>query len=158
MMTFLFLLIYILGCVAAFIYFKIDFEEQNYKYITFKENAISYAALSLFSWAGVFIIAIVRKCDSLSKVLIPFLIIVGLHASAQCPVGGDNSNPRLQHQDSLKNRSIPANAYVRVAFNKIASLSSKDTYPIDAISLSGYVLDVKYGGSETCNCHTKDKT
>ncbi len=31
---------------------------------------------------------------------------------------------------------------------------SENTY----VDLEGYVYDVKYGGAETCNCHTTDKT
>lgn len=78
----------------------------------------------------------------------------------KCPPKGDSSKSKLQNLDTLKNRS-----YVSV---NIKDLSLDDVFkPGDDtkrfteneyVRVVGYVYAVKYGGSETCNCHSTDKT
>jgi hypothetical protein len=80
------------------------------------------------------------------------------HAQEGCPIAGDNPRPHLQHQDSLKNSSFIPFSYTRVDFSWMADLKVTDKYLYQTVSLHGYVLEVKFGGSETANCHSKNKS
>lgn len=91
---------------------------------------------------------------------VPFLI--SLSSSAQdCPVGGDKDVPKFQHLDSLKNRSeMNGKIDKSVSLDDIltAKGDDEDNYePDQLVSLTGYIILAKYGGAETCNCHSKNK-
>lgn len=86
--------------------------------------------------------------------------IAPLLSLGQCPVKGDKNNAKFQHIDSLKNRSIPSNSTnFKITLDSIlkpgndAARWSSDNY----VDIIGYVYDVKYGGAETCNCHSANK-
>ncbi len=73
-----------------------------------------------------------------------------------CPYYGDN--PHYYAADSLKNRYEIPTHYTRISFEKMATMKHDDNADERrAVKLKGYVITVKYGGSETCNCHSKDK-
>jgi hypothetical protein len=78
-----------------------------------------------------------------------------------CGMSGDARKGSLEAaKDPYKNAYTPCSAYSVVSFTEIAALKVGDTHYKDGqgITISGYVIEVKDGGSETCNCHTKDKT
>jgi hypothetical protein len=78
-----------------------------------------------------------------------------------CPLGGDAKTPALQRLNVLKNRYIQPRPN---QFNPSITLQAilapgEDTdrwSPGMAAEITGFVLDVKPGGSETVNCHAKD--
>jgi len=76
-----------------------------------------------------------------------------------CPMMGDKAG-RTAILDSLKNRYVIPGKYSPINFNEMASMTvdTKKHTAHEAVEIQGYVVEVKYGGSETCNCHTKDKT
>ena len=76
-------------------------------------------------------------------------------ASARCPVRGNSPQERLQHLDSLKNRSDTGTNPLAVdihSFYQQAPVLSDTQF----ISITGYIKLVKYGGGETCNCRSVD--
>ena len=81
------------------------------------------------------------------------LLLLPFGAFCQCPVGG--SSRAHAHEDSLKNRSDTG----IVKFISLSDLMndsnrySENTY----VRTAGYIRKVKYGGAETCNCHSVDK-
>ena len=79
----------------------------------------------------------------------------------QCPQKGDS--PKVDHQqmDLLKNRTTTStNTNKSITLEKILQPGddTKRFSENDYVDLIGYVYDVKWGGSETCNCHSKDKS
>jgi len=78
-----------------------------------------------------------------------------------CPLIGDAKSPALQKLNQLKNRYTPA---APNRFNPSITLQAvlapgNDTSrwtPGMAAEITGFVLDVKPGGSETVNCHATD--
>ncbi len=89
------------------------------------------------------------------------IFAMSLSASAQstwhdCPVYGDN--PRFYDADRLKNRYQIPTQYLPIDFATMASMRyDADADQNSAVKLHGYVILVKYGGTETCNCHSTDK-
>lgn len=92
--------------------------------------------------------------------LLTILSLASLQAFSQnpCPVKGDSKSPKLQHLDTLKNRTKPGIIDRTVTLEKILApgndLSRFKTSQY--VQVTGYVILVKPGGSETCNCHSKD--
>jgi hypothetical protein len=88
--------------------------------------------------------------------LLPLLLLLATATHAQttyhnCPLAGDN--PRTASKDSLKNRyEIPA-SYKALSFDAVAAMKEDDTSTYPAM-IEGYVILVKNGGKETCNCHS----
>jgi len=68
-----------------------------------------------------------------------------------CPLGGDN--PRTASKDSLKNRYEIPSYYTPLSFDDMAKMTYDDTSAYPAV-IEGYVILVKSGGKETCNCHS----
>ncbi|HWY35725.1 MAG TPA: hypothetical protein VNX68_13855 [Nitrosopumilaceae archaeon] len=91
--------------------------------------------------------------------LIVLLSLFQLSIFGQCPVKGDNKNAKFETLDSLKNRTKASTKIVSISLDDIMKPGddtkrfSEDEY----VSIIAYVYDVKYGGAETCNCHSKDK-
>jgi hypothetical protein len=85
----------------------------------------------------------------------------GLQVYDGCPLGGDAKGTALQKLNQLKNRYIPPRLN---QFNPSITLQAilapgDDTNrwsPAMGAEITGFVLDVKPGGSETVNCHAKD--
>jgi hypothetical protein len=94
-------------------------------------------------------------------VYIFLIIIFCLNAKAQdvyngCPLKGDN--PRFYSADSFKNRYVEPKVYKKIELQEM--LNTKYNYiftPDQAVEVSGYVILVKDGDAETCNCHSKNK-
>ena len=81
--------------------------------------------------------------------------------TSPCPQKGSGSNRRIQYDDSLKNRPVIAGKInPSVTLDKILA-HGDDTKRFTQntfTSIVGYVALVKRGGSETCNCHSKNKS
>jgi hypothetical protein len=84
-------------------------------------------------------------------------------AQNPCPIYGDKPLKKFQVNDSLKNRTLatkpitPSKIY---QVSEFIDLHKSDTGLYNTtpfIAVEGYIVDVKWGGSETCNCHSKDK-
>lgn len=77
-----------------------------------------------------------------------------------CPLYGDNKSTThagIHHRqvDSAKNRSIVPSKYTEMQFDELANLKIDDTHSWgEAVFVIGYIIDVKDGGKESCNCHS----
>jgi len=93
-----------------------------------------------------------------SIIYIFFLLVTCTDSMAQCPIYGDRT--RLRIIDSLKNRNFVGNIDNSVTLENILTFTGDDTqeYSSDQyVNLEGYVVLVKYGGLESCQCHSKNK-
>jgi hypothetical protein len=77
----------------------------------------------------------------------------GMHGSSQSGTPEYDLNP-------LKNRyNLPTNADIDRTItlqNLVARTSTSNAFKVSqAVDITGYVLDVKVGGIESCNCHSK---
>ncbi len=87
------------------------------------------------------------------------MIILGFNSP--CSIYGDNAREEMRYADSLKNRpqviELPAPDITLQSL--LTPGDDKDRFNSSTyVSLSGYIVLVKYGGSETCNCHSKNKS
>ena len=77
-----------------------------------------------------------------------------------CGVKGSGKNTKDQISDSLKNRSVSSdkiNSKITLTGMLKRGDDTKRWKQSDYAKITGYVLDVKYGGWESCNCYSKDK-
>lgn len=80
----------------------------------------------------------------------------------ECDIHGSAHYGRPEYRlNEYKNRySFPNDGdFVNgITLNQLISSGNEDQFSIDkAVTLSGYVFNVKMGGVETCNCKTKDE-
>lgn len=88
---------------------------------------------------------------------IAFLLVL---TGQPCPKSGDNKNPKMMALDNLKNRSAlmqgaPQNILISAFLkpgNDVTRFKSSQF-----VTVTGYIFHVKYGGAETCDCHSKNK-
>lgn len=91
------------------------------------------------------------------------ILLISLYinsAQSQCSIYGDKPVRKFQILDSLKNRNSTDSVDSSVTLEKILSFTGDDTKNYSSsqyVALRGYVVLVKYGGPETCNCHSKNK-
>lgn len=82
---------------------------------------------------------------------------IGMVLAADCPEQGDSSEARLQALDRLKNRTVaPTDIDSSITLEKILE-SGDDTNRFtsdQAARVTGYVIEIKRGGRESCNCHS----
>ncbi len=93
--------------------------------------------------------------------LLLMLLTYGLTIFAQCPIEGEGRNPKEKLLNSEKNRDCAIFSGDSIyTLNLDDILKGPDpTLPINAIiEVEGYIVLVKSGGSESCNCHAKDKS
>jgi len=98
----------------------------------------------------------------MKKILTLLFLLICLNTFAQntCPVSGDNKSTTAagithRHVDSAKNRSIIPTHYTEMQFDDIANIKVTDKRSWDeAVCVIGYIIDVKDGGQESCNCHS----
>lgn len=98
--------------------------------------------------------------DSLSLIRVFAAVVVAGRCllAAPCPPEGDNPNPKLQALDRLKNRTTAAtNISPAITLEKILAPGNDSTRwnETDSATITGYVVEVKLGGLESCNCHSK---
>ena len=102
----------------------------------------------------------------MKKIVTTIAIFLSVNCFAQkgntCPVTGDNTGTTkaaLHHQqvDSYKNRGTTPKNYMKIEFSNMTGLTVDKTMSWDmAVYVDGYILEVQDGGSESCNCHSKD--
>jgi len=88
------------------------------------------------------------------------MLIFSISAFSQCPIYGDRSEPRFRMLDSLKNRNSVGTFDMSVTLNRILTNTMDDRADYTSsqyVKLQGYVVLVKYGDKETCNCHSTNK-
>jgi hypothetical protein len=80
---------------------------------------------------------------------------------ANCPVVGDTADPKIQAVNTLKRRMMlptPTDIDPRVNLEALVA-PGDDTHRWDdrrGATIEGFVADVKVGGIESVNCHTRD--
>ena len=93
--------------------------------------------------------------------LLSIFVLFSLTTNQDCPQSGDSKDPDHQQMDLLKNRTTTSKKTNKsVTLEKILQ-GGDDTdrfKSTDYVQITGYVYDVKWGGSETCNCHATDKS
>jgi len=99
--------------------------------------------------------------------IISFLLLMFctsiLSVSAQCPDEGGGKTDKEKVLNKQKNRSCVIFAGDSISDVPIDSIlkSGNDLTRFNVsqlITVEGYITLMKYGSSESCNCHTKDKT
>lgn len=94
--------------------------------------------------------------------LIAWVLVSSLTCNSQsCGIKGDDTSKKKQFSDSLKNRSaaVISSVDTSVTLSSLLQLGndinrfSADKY----VLIEGYVVLVKYGTGETCNCHSNGK-
>ncbi|OIR06978.1 hypothetical protein GALL_108850 [mine drainage metagenome] len=97
----------------------------------------------------------------MKKLVIILFISFWINATqGQCSIYGDKPVQKFQILDSLKNRNFTDSVDSSVTLENILLFTGDDTknYSYSQyVRLKGYVVLVKYGGPETCNCHSKNK-
>ena len=91
--------------------------------------------------------------------LIGILFLFVSKTFSQRPLRGDKDNARMEHLDSLKNRSVAGTKIDTTVMLQEILNTGNDVHRFTSkqyVRLTGYVILVKPGGSETCNCHSKD--
>lgn len=94
--------------------------------------------------------------------MIEFLLVAQLTAGAfhGCPATGDATGPRTKALDALKNRAAaPPAVNPAITMEKLGTYFHDDRRrwsTDDAAEITGYVVKVTSGGSETVNCHRSD--
>ncbi|HEX3024508.1 MAG TPA: hypothetical protein VHP12_04800 [Chitinophagaceae bacterium] len=92
-----------------------------------------------------------------------FIVLISFWVNstqAQCSIYGDKPVQKFQVLDSLKNRNFTDSIDHSVTLKNILSFTGNDSKNYSSsqyVQLKGYVVLVKYGGPETCNCHSKNK-
>lgn len=101
-----------------------------------------------------------------NKKIISLLLLIFLLSSlsnfAQCPSEGDAKTEVDKKANRLKNRDCVVFAGDSISDVPIDSIlkSGNDLARFNTnqiITIEGYILQLKYSGSESSNCHTKDK-
>lgn len=97
----------------------------------------------------------------IKKILFILSLFITIVSSAQCPMTGDGRNARMRYDDSLKNRPcviVKSDSTITLESILKPGEDTKRFKPAQFATLIGYITVVKYGGSETCNCHSKNKS
>lgn len=102
--------------------------------------------------------------SAIRLILVSLLSAFCSSASAQfyCPPYGDKAMPKYRWLDSLKNRMAGDSGTIidlTVTLDRLIAPGNDTTRfrPNQFVRITGYVLDVKDGEDETCNCHSKQK-
>src|SRR5574337_1594811 len=71
-----------------------------------------------------------------------------------CPIGGDSKRQLVREKDSLKNRYDEPKSYKHISLKILLNAKINSIEEGLPVSVSGYVVDVANGSSESCNCHS----
>lgn len=96
-----------------------------------------------------------NSCHKMKNFLLLFILTFFVNTFAQCPPEGSSKSARLQALDRLKNRdTAPVKLSPSVSLEHIlAPGNDADRFtPDEAGTITGYVIAVKNGGKESCNC------
>ena len=80
--------------------------------------------------------------------------------SSKCSIYGDKPVRKFQILDSLKNRNHAVLVNSTLKLTDVLTFKGDDTKQYNSsnyVQFTGYIILVKYGGAETCNCHSTDK-
>jgi hypothetical protein len=91
--------------------------------------------------------------------LLLFLFALSAKAQTTCPIYGDKNVTKFRNLDQLKNRNTPGASIDRSVTLQSILTPGNDTTRFNSnqyVTLTGYVILVKAGGPETCECHSKD--
>ena len=81
--------------------------------------------------------------------------------TSNCPPEGDSPKEKFQELDKLKNRT-EKKSYIDENIDVNSFLCScpdqKKFSNTMYVTVTGYMVGLKYGGAETCECHSKEKT
>jgi hypothetical protein len=81
-------------------------------------------------------------------------------ATTDCPPEGKSTDNLIKHTNVLKNRDIDTGKInMNITLDSIVKSGPEDTgryRTSDFVSITGYVLAADDGGSESCNCYSKD--
>jgi len=94
------------------------------------------------------------------KYILFILLFLSFESKSQCPIYGDRALNKFQVLDALKNRNTIGRIDPSVTLQNILTYKKDDRGLYNSnqyVSLKGYVTLVKYGGAETCNCHSTNK-
>ena len=88
------------------------------------------------------------------------LLLLTLSCSAQeifhdCPMTGDAKSDRVAVADSLKNRYVEPTNITPITLDTMLKSTENNLDQNQGVSVEGYVVLVKDGSLETCNCHSK---
>jgi len=94
------------------------------------------------------------------KYLLFILLLLSFESKSQCSIYGDRGLRKFQILDSLKNRNNIGKVDSSITLQNILTYKGDDRGLYNSnqyVSLKGYVTLVKWGGAETCNCHSDNK-
>lgn len=94
------------------------------------------------------------------KIYLFALLLLAVNGN-NCPATGDNRTAKFQTLNSLKNRDIPSHAspLVLSVSDFMTGKPDADLFTEDKwVEITGYIAAVKYGGPESCNCHSHAAT
>lgn len=85
------------------------------------------------------------------------MMAVTMHDSP-CGMKGGSNKKNSQHSDSLKNRNFTGKVNRKITLDSILKHGNDMIRfrPSDYVSIEGYVVLVKLGSSESCNCNSKN--
>lgn len=112
-------------------------------------------------WNNFIFLSIKLNLYNMKKIiLLMFAVISVANSYSQCSKTGDSQKTKLQVLDTLKNRNYVSNVVnTNITLDKIL-IAGDDVQrykSTDYASFKAYVYDVKHGGSETRNCHSKNQ-
>ena len=96
----------------------------------------------------------------MKKYFLAITILISTYSYSQCSIYGDKDVEKFRQFDSLKNRNQTQSIDHSISLQEILTFKGDDTHVFHSsqyVKLTGYVVLVKYGGPETCNCHSKGK-
>lgn len=91
--------------------------------------------------------------------LLASLVALGAHQQQPCPVYGEKADQKDRTFDSLKNRNSPSTVTDNsVTLQTILTPGNDQNRfsPNQYVTVTGYVILVKAGGPENCECHYPD--
>jgi len=94
-------------------------------------------------------------------IFITFAIFLTSFTEAQCPPQGTATSKRLQDLNVMKNRSVyPLNKAKDLSIYNVMDTGDDSNRFTDSqyVSIQAWVIYFKSGGSESCNCQSKDPT
>jgi hypothetical protein len=92
--------------------------------------------------------------------LVIAILFIALVASAQCPPEGDNVSTHFREASILKNRTaIDTSLHPEINVADFLVVRNDATRWNDTmyVTVRGYIVGVKWGGKEICNCHSPEK-
>lgn len=96
----------------------------------------------------------------MKKLILALVLFLTLNCFAQCPLEGDATLLKKQQGNKLKNREIvysPIDSSVTLKKMLVKGSDFTRFKESSFVRIEGYVILVKDGGEESCNCHSEEK-